>query len=138
MKSQINKVKEFNLAFKSGYEEKPMLIDSSRYELRCRLMEEETEEYLTACDNKDLVEIADALGDQLYILLGTILNHGMQDIIEEVFDRIHESNMTKLENGKPIINGQNGIFDSSRPLGKVLKPKTYKPVQLADLVKNER
>jgi len=134
MLKQINKVKEFNLAFKSGYEEKPTLINNLRYELRCKLMEEETEEYLIACNNKDLVEVADALGDQLYILLGTILNHGMQDIIEEVFNRIHESNMTKLVNGKPLINGENGLNDSSRPIGKVLKPNTYIPVDLKDLI----
>ena len=49
--------------------------------LRHRLMEEENNEYLEAAEAGDLVEIADALGDQLYILCGTILSHGMQHVI---------------------------------------------------------
>ena len=82
-------------------------------------MQEENEEYLTAAQNKDIVEVADALGDMLYILCGTILTHGMQHKIEEVFDAIQESNMSKLdENGKPIY----------REDGKVLKgPNYFKP-----------
>ena len=52
----------------------------------------------------DLVEVADALGDQLYILCGTILKHGIQHKIEEVFDEIQRSNMSKLDsNGRPIF-----------------------------------
>ena len=62
------------------------------------------EEYLDACKNGDLVEVADALGDQLYILCGTILKHGLQNKIEEVFDEIQRSNMSKLDiNGNPIF-----------------------------------
>ena len=62
------------------------------------------------------VEIADALGDLLYITFGTILRHGLQFKIEEVFDEIHRSNMSKLdENGKPIF----------REDGKVLKGTNY-------------
>lgn len=82
-------------------------------------MREENDEYLKACVAGDKVEIADALGDQLYILLGTMLVHGMQDKIEEVFDEIHQSNMSKLgEDGKPIY----------REDGKVLKgPNYFKP-----------
>ena len=52
-------------------------------------MKEENEEYIEACDLNDIVEIADALGDQLYILCGTILKHGMQYKIEQVFNEIH-------------------------------------------------
>ncbi|MDA9317984.1 nucleoside triphosphate pyrophosphohydrolase family protein, partial [Flavobacteriaceae bacterium] len=56
-----------------------------------------------AAKNNDLIEVADALGDMLYILCGTIIEHGMQDKIEEVFDEIQKSNLSKLgENGKPI------------------------------------
>ena len=82
-------------------------------------MREENEEYLEAAQAGDMVEVADALGDQLYILLGTILKHGMQDKIEEVFNEIQRSNMSKLgEDGKPIY----------REDGKVLKgPNYFKP-----------
>ena len=79
-------------------------------------MKEENDEYLDACEKGDLVEIADALGDMMYILCGTILSHGLQSKIEEIFEEIQRSNMSKLdENGKPIC----------REDGKILKSKKY-------------
>jgi predicted HAD superfamily Cof-like phosphohydrolase len=79
-------------------------------------MEEENNEYLEACEKNSLIEIADALGDQLYILCGTILKHGMQDVIEDVFREIQASNMSKLgEDGKAVI----------REDGKILKGPGY-------------
>ena len=82
-------------------------------------MREENEEYLEAAQNGDLVEVADALGDMLYILCGTMLSHGLQDKMGEVFLEIQRSNMSKLdENGKPIY----------REDGKVMKgPNYFKP-----------
>jgi predicted HAD superfamily Cof-like phosphohydrolase len=82
-------------------------------------MREENEEYFQAAQTNDLVEVADALGDMLYILCGTIIEHGMQNKIEEVFDEIQKSNMSKLDiNGQPIY----------REDGKVLKgPNYFKP-----------
>jgi predicted HAD superfamily Cof-like phosphohydrolase len=80
-------------------------------------MAEENEEYLEAANNNDLVEVADALGDMLYILCGTILTHGMQHIIEDVFAEIQDSNMSKLGlDGKPIY----------REDGKVMKGPNYR------------
>lgn len=85
-------------------------------ELRHRLMQEENDEYLEAAKNGNLVEVADALGDQLYILCGTILKHGLQDKIIEVFEEIQRSNMSKLdENGKAIY----------REDGKIMKSELY-------------
>ena len=79
-------------------------------------MQEENEEYLEAAKNGDIVEIADALGDQLYILCGTILKHGLQHKIAEVFQEIQRSNMSKLDaDGKPIY----------REDGKVMKSELY-------------
>ena len=79
-------------------------------------MKEENEEYLEACKSGDMVEVADALGDQLYILCGTILSHGMQHIIEDVFCEIQRSNMSKLDaDGRPIY----------REDGKVMKSELY-------------
>ena len=77
------------------------------------------EEYLEAANDNDLVEVADALGDMLYILCGTIIEHGLQYKIEEVFEEIQRSNMSKLgEDGEPIY----------REDGKVLKgPNYFKP-----------
>lgn len=91
-------------------------LSQKQIDLRFRLMDEENNEYKEAAENNDLVEIADALGDKLYILLGTIMSHGMQHIITDVFEEIHRSNMSKLgEDGKPII----------REDGKVLKGNNY-------------
>ena len=101
----IDAVKEFNEAFKIKYSKNQEAdLDESTIELRYRLMQEENDEYLEAARKKDLVEIADALGDKLYILCGTILAHGLQDKIVEVFDEIQRSNMSKLsEDGTPVI-----------------------------------
>jgi len=91
-------------------------ISQKDYELRHRLMHEENEEYLEAVKSGDMLEIADALGDQLYILCGTILKHGLQHKIVEVFEEIQRSNMSKLDkNGKPIY----------REDGKILKSDQY-------------
>jgi predicted HAD superfamily Cof-like phosphohydrolase len=112
---KINSVKEFHEVFLIGSNEAPTTIAENEYQLRHRLMAEETEEYLEACRKGDLVEIADALGDQLYILFGTILKHGLQYKIEEVFDEIHRSNMSKLdENGKPVVREDGKILKSDR------------------------
>jgi len=116
MKEQINNLKEFNEAFEIG---------ANTPELRFDLMAEENDEYLQACIDGSEVEIADALGDMLYILCGTIINHGMEDKIEEVFKEIHRSNMSKLgSDGKPMINGYN-IFNENKPIGKILKGPNY-------------
>ena len=120
MQKQINAVKEFHTAFKLGYSEHPMAdLGESKKMLRYNLMKEENEEYLEAVQNNDLVEIADALGDMMYILCGTIIEHGLQHKIEEVFDEIQRSNMSKLDkDGQPIY----------REDGKVMKgPNYFKP-----------
>ena len=120
MKDKINAVHEFHTAFKLGIKNNPTAdIGEERNLLRYKLMREENEEYLEAANNNDLVEVADALGDMLYILCGTIIEHGMQDKIDEVFNEIQRSNMSKLgEDGKPIY----------REDGKVLKgPNYFKP-----------
>ena len=91
-------------------------LTQEEIKLRFNLMKEENEEYLEAALKGDLIEVADALGDQLYILCGTILKHGLQHKIEEVFEEIQRSNMSKLdENGKPIY----------REDGKILKSNLY-------------
>ena len=116
MKKQLRKVKKFHDKFDVKTEKDFTLIPNWEYKLRYNLMFEENLEYLEACEKGDLVEIADALGDKLYILLGTILRHGLQDKIVDVFNEINASNMSKLdENGNPIF----------REDGKILKGKNY-------------
>ena len=82
IKETIQAVEKFHNAF--GIENNYLptsKLSEAECNLRHRLMSEENEEYLEAAKNGDLVEIADALGDQLYILCGTILKHGLQDNI---------------------------------------------------------
>ncbi|MFD2891302.1 hypothetical protein ACFS5J_04660 [Flavobacterium chuncheonense] len=120
MKKQIEAVTLFHKTYGLGVsEEMKGDLGVSKNNLRFELMKEENEEYLTAVQNDDMVEIADALGDMLYILCGTIIEHGLQDKIEAVFDEIQRSNMSKLgEDGKPIY----------REDGKVMKgPNYFKP-----------
>ena len=113
---KIKSVEEFHNVFKIGNADEIKLIEERDYTLRYNLIKEENEEYLEACKNGDIVEIADALGDQLYILCGTILKHGLQDKMIEVFNEIQRSNMSKLDaNGQPIY----------REDGKVLKSELY-------------
>ena len=115
---KINKVKEFHDAFKLPYKEQPTAdIEIKLYELRHRLMEEENNEYLDACRKGNLTEIADALGDKMYILFGTLITHGLHYKIEEIFDEIQKSNMSKLdENGNPIYREDGKILKSNRSL----------------------
>lgn len=112
---KVHKVKEFHEVFKIGNRETPEVnVSEQEYMLRFNLLKEENEEYLEACKSGDLTEVADALGDQLYIVFGTILRHGLHHKIEEVFDEIHRSNMSKLdEEGKPIFREDGKIMKSS-------------------------
>ena len=126
MKNQLAQVSEFQNAFGQQVCSTPTLVSQSLSSLRFLLMEEENNEYIQACIDGDLVEVADALADQLYILCGTILSHGMQDIIEKCFNEVQRSNMSKLDDdGYPIINGEKGVFDDTRPLGKILKSSNF-------------
>ena len=112
----INKVREFHEVFGLDFHDSPNVEISDRIiELRHRLMAEENDEYLEAAKDGNLTQIADALGDKLYILCGTIIAHGLQHKIVEVFDEIHRSNMSKLdENGKPIYREDGKIMKSNR------------------------
>ncbi|HSP40079.1 MAG TPA: nucleoside triphosphate pyrophosphohydrolase family protein [Gillisia sp.] len=120
MKKRIAAVHEFHTAFGLGINSSPVAdLGKAKNMLRFNLMKEENDEYLEAANNNDLTEVADALGDMLYILCGTIIEHGMQYKIEEVFDEIQRSNMSKLgDDGKPVL----------RDDGKVLKgPRYFQP-----------
>jgi len=129
MKKRIAAVHEFHTAFKLGMNNTPVAhIGDDRNMLRFNLMKEENEEYLEAAQNNDLVEVADALGDMLYILCGTMIEHGLQDKIASVFDEIQESNMSKLgEDGEPIY----------REDGKVLKGPNYFKPNISKILENK-
>ncbi len=129
MHDKIAAVQEFHTAFEIGYKDAPVAnLGTPKNTLRFDLMKEENEEYLEAANNNDLVEVADALGDMLYILCGTIIEHGMQHKIEAVFAEIQKSNMSKLgADGKPIY----------RKDGKVLKGPNYFKPDIASILSKE-
>ncbi len=127
LKETIEAVEIFHNAFgiENNYTPTTELTEAEIL-LRYKLMREENEEYLEAAQNGDIVEIADALGDQLYILCGTILKHGLQHKIAEVFQEIQRSNMSKLDaDGKPIY----------REDGKVMKSDLYFKPNIKDILK---
>jgi predicted HAD superfamily Cof-like phosphohydrolase len=124
----INKLIEFNKAFDIPYNTEPTNLENKEVNLRFSLMFEENQEYHVGATKKDLVEIADALGDKLYILLGTIIAHGMQDVIVDVFNEIHRSNMTKLEPDGKVRRREDG---------KILKPETYERPNLKQFFEDE-
>jgi predicted HAD superfamily Cof-like phosphohydrolase len=130
MKKQILHVEKFHETFGINNEKAPLAqVGRDTLMLRYKLMREENEEYLEAAEAGDIVEIADALGDMMYILSGTILSHGMQHIIEDVFEEIQRSNMSKLdENGKPIY----------REDGKVLKGANYFKPNIKGILEKNR
>lgn len=129
IKNELKAVAEFHDAFGIESANAPVVsLPEQTVLLRHNLMKEENEEYLKAAQNKDLVEVADALGDMLYILCGTILSHGMQHKITEVFNEIQRSNMSKLgSDGKPIYRGD----------GKVLKGPNYFKPNIASILEKD-
>ena len=117
----VKSLLEFNEAFEIPYLKEPGLSSDELIELRIKLLSEEVEEYAEAARTGDLVEVLDALADIAYILAGTIINHGMQEIYDDAFNEVHRSNMAKLVDGKVI----------RREDGKVMKPEGWQPPQLA-------
>ena len=118
MKNLFSKVGEFNKAFNvpEQKEQNPNIPDLDRL-LYYKLTREENEEYLDAVIARDMVEVADALTDELYILIGKFRKHGIDsETAQNLFDEVHRSNMSKLDlDGKPIL----------RIDGKVLKGAGY-------------
>lgn len=126
MEKQLKQVQEFHEKFLQDMNNKPELLSIEESRLRFKLMEEENIEYLDAAKEEDIIEILDACADQLYILCGTILKHGLQDMIIPAFNLVHANNMAKLgPDGKPIF----------REDGKIIKPEGFEKVELKTLFK---
>jgi predicted HAD superfamily Cof-like phosphohydrolase len=121
MKKQLEQLKEWNVA--CGIDTPPHFIalHKDRMRLRYDLLDEENSEYILADTH---IELADALGDMLYVLVGTIVEHGLSDKIEAIFDEIHRSNMTKAVDGAVI----------KREDGKIMKPKGYQKPNLENIL----
>lgn len=128
----FNKVKEFHEAFGHPINKEP---DAKEIDLRIDLISEEHKEVQDELNDlwdmaydKDINtneikrKLTKELADLLYVIYGTAVSFGLP--LDEVFDRVHKSNMSKLgDDGKPVY----------REDGKVLKGNNYKPVDLSDL-----
>jgi phosphoribosyl-ATP pyrophosphohydrolase len=115
-------VKEFHQAFGQRVGEKPELPDRKERTLREKLLEEEFNEYMRAELNDDLVEIADALADIIYIACGTAVSYGIP--LDRVFTEVHRSNMAKLVDGKIL----------RRSDGKIQKPEGWTPPDIETIL----
>ena len=115
--SNFNKVKTFMETFGQEVKNSPSFSTNKINTLRYDLIKEELDELKIAMENKDLLEVADALTDILYVTYGA--GHALGIDLDKCFEEVQYSNMSKLdENGKPIYN----------ELGKVMKgPKYFKP-----------
>ena len=115
--TNFNKVKTFMETFGQEVKTKPSFSSDKINTLRYDLIKEELEELKIAMENKDLLEVADALTDILYVTYGA--GHAFGIDLDKCFEEVQNSNMSKLgEDGKPIYNDA----------GKVMKgPKYFKP-----------
>ena len=115
--SNFNKVKTFMETFGQEVKNKPSFSSEKINDLRYELIREELDEFKEALKNKDLLEVADALTDILYVVYGA--GHAFGVDLDKCFNEVQNSNMSKLgDDGKPIYN----------EIGKVMKgPKYFKP-----------
>jgi len=113
---------DFQNAFGQRVGERPEFPDANERQMRLKLLTEEFEEYLAAEADNDIVELADALADIIYIACGTAASYGID--LDEVFKEVHRSNMAKLVDGKVI----------RREAGKVLKPEGWTPPDIKSVL----
>jgi predicted HAD superfamily Cof-like phosphohydrolase len=125
MEKQIFQVMEFYKAFGHPIAYTPKILSLDRGFMRHRLLDEEVTELFEASVNKNIIEVADAITDCFYILIGTAIEYGIADKLPQLFDEVHKSNMSKLdENGNPIY----------REDGKVMKSNNYKSPNISDII----
>jgi predicted HAD superfamily Cof-like phosphohydrolase len=124
--SYFTDVKDFHVAFGQRVGEKLKFPDNNERQLRMRLLDEEFEEYRNAEYDNDIVEIADALADIIYIACGTAVSYGIP--LDEIFNEVHRSNMAKLVDGKVI----------RREDGKIQKPEGWTPPDIKSIIESKK
>ena len=122
--TNFDKVGVFMKTFEQEVKNKPSLSDNKINELRVSLIQEELDELKEAMNNKDLLEVADALTDLLYVTYGA--GHAFGIDLDKCFNEVQNSNMSKLgKDGKPIYN----------EIGKVMKGPNYFKPNLSKFIK---
>ena len=116
MEDAIRKVQQFHEAFGVAVADAPIgAVSAELRALRVKLLEEELEEYKLASAAGDIVAVADALTDLAYVLFGTYVTHGLQDSADALFDEVHRSNMSKLDqDGRPIYREDGKVLKSAQ------------------------
>lgn len=152
MNDFLEKVKCFHEMFNAPVLETPQIPSKERCDLRVTLIQEELDEMKEAIENGDVIEIADSLGDLMVVLCGSILEFGMGDKFNEIFENIHNSNMSKACNSQQEalatlshykqkdgtegryeeVNGKYIVYRSAD--NKVLKSVGYSPASLQDII----
>jgi predicted HAD superfamily Cof-like phosphohydrolase len=123
---QLRMLEQFHLVYGAHLERSPTAdLDAQTIALRVSLIQEELDEYREAAEAHDLVGVADALSDLMYVVLGTYVAHGLQDAAEALFAEVHASNMSKLDaDGKALYRSD----------GKVLKSNLWRPPDLKGIL----
>jgi len=153
MGNYLQSVKEFHKTFKAPILDTPQIPSIDRCELRVSLLQEELNELSDAIKDGDLIEIADALADLQYVLSGAILEFGMGDKFNDLFNEVQRSNMSKacltekeaidtLDHYKQK-DGTNGYYQRCGDNwlvyregdNKVLKSINYSPANLKDILR---
>lgn len=152
MSNYLQSVSEFHETFKAPILESPQIPSKERCDLRVSLLQEELNELKQAIEDNDLVEIADALADLQYVLSGAILEFGLKDKFNTLFDEVQRSNMSKACNSQQEalatlshykqkdgtegryeeVNGKYIVYRSAD--NKVLKSVGYSPASLQDII----
>jgi predicted HAD superfamily Cof-like phosphohydrolase len=123
--SYFNDVAQFHIAFRLPVGYKPLLPTDEEQALRLRLVTEEYHELVDAHQEGDIVEIADAIADQIYVLCGMAVAYGIP--LDAVWNEVHRSNMAKI--------GPDGYL-RFRADGKVLKPEGWTPPDIEGIIIN--
>ena len=124
MNQEQRMVQEWHRKFGVHVQTQPAVPDQATMRLRVSLIQEEYEEFVKACQNSDLVGVADALADLLYVVYGSAVSFGID--LEPVFAEVHSSNMSK---GDPEV--------IRAPNGKVLKSSNFRPPLIGPILSRQ-
>ena len=152
MSNYLESVSEFHKTFGAPILETPQIPSKERCDLRINLMQEELNEIKEAIEKGDVVEVADGLCDLIFVCCGSILEFGMGDKFNKLFDEVHRSNMSKACNSHQEAietllhykkkDGTEGIYKEEegkwlvyrKEDNKVLKSVNYSPANLLDII----
>ncbi|KKM67128.1 hypothetical protein LCGC14_1474310 [marine sediment metagenome] len=124
MNDMLKAVEEFHAVYDPGDLDEPGIPDPKITMFRFDLINEELHEYDAAVQKGDKVEVLDSLCDLAYVVMGTVLAHGMGDVFDQAFAEVHRSNMAKFPGG--VVTRE--------PNGKIVKPDSWSPPNLEQFV----